>query len=151
MPSWFDVETEVAAIVRQAREKVLRIGFLILKHGAGAGDLRQTLLTLGRAALELGVDDLVTLVRYVLGEPNELEAGILHDVIEDGVRDGWTEEMLTERLGEKFGASVVPLVLELLGEDAVARDALSARRASKPSQSAICRARSITRWKSPLS
>jgi predicted transposase YdaD len=62
---------------------VLRTGFLILKYGSGDADLRTTLLTLGRAALALGFDDLVALVRYVLGEPNEIEAGILREVLKE--------------------------------------------------------------------
>ncbi|MBI1206933.1 MAG: DUF4351 domain-containing protein [Azospirillum sp.] len=77
-----------------SREKVLRIGFLILKHGSGSGDLRETLLTLGRAALELGFDDLVTLVRYVLGEPNELEAGILREVLAE-IMPGQEERVMS--------------------------------------------------------
>ncbi len=66
---------------RLSREQVLRIGFLILKHGAREADLRETLLTLGRAALALGFDDLVALVRYVLAEPNEVEGRVLRDVL----------------------------------------------------------------------
>ena len=55
---------------RLSQNEVLRVGFLILKYGSDGGDLRETLLTLGRAALALGFDDLVALVRYILGEPN---------------------------------------------------------------------------------
>ena len=64
-----------------SRQEMLRVGFLILKHGSRDGDLRQTLRDLGQAALALGFDDLVAFVRYVFGEPNELEAGILRQVL----------------------------------------------------------------------
>jgi hypothetical protein len=66
---------------RLSRQEVLRVGFLILKYGSRDGDLHQLLLDLGRAALDLGMDDLVALVRYVLGEPNEVESGILRQVL----------------------------------------------------------------------
>jgi len=44
-------------------------------------DLRQSLLDVGRAALAVSFDDLVATVRYVLGEPNEIDAGILRQVL----------------------------------------------------------------------
>ena len=64
-------------------EETLRIGLLILKHGSRDGDLRQTLLTLGRVAATLGFDDLVALVRYILVEPGEIEAALLRDVLKE--------------------------------------------------------------------
>ncbi len=67
--------------VALSRNEVLRTGFLILKYGSRDGDLRETLLTLGRAALALGLDDLVALVCYMLAEPNEVEAQVLRDVL----------------------------------------------------------------------
>ena len=41
------------------------------------GDLRETLLVLGRAALSIGFDDLVALVHYILLYSNEVEAAVL--------------------------------------------------------------------------
>ncbi len=67
--------------VALSRNEVLRTGFLILKYGSRDGDLRETLLTLGRAALALGLDDLVALVCYMLAEPNEVEAQVLREVL----------------------------------------------------------------------
>ena len=64
-----------------SRQKALRIGLLILKHGDGNGDLRTKLLTLGRAAAALSVDDLITLVRYIVAEPNEIPPGLLREVL----------------------------------------------------------------------
>jgi hypothetical protein len=65
----------------------LRIGLLILKRGSGDGDLRETLLVLGRAALSIGFDDLVALVHYILLESNEVEAAVLRDVLKEIVPD----------------------------------------------------------------
>jgi hypothetical protein len=59
----------------------LRTGFLILKHGNRPDDLRQTLVVLGRAALALGWDDLVALIRYILREPNDVENALLREVL----------------------------------------------------------------------
>ncbi|MGF7208524.1 putative transposase YdaD [Skermanella aerolata] len=66
-----------------SREETLRIGFLILKHGSRDGDLRETLLKLGRHAFALGYDDLVALVRYILAEPNDVEAAIVQEVLKE--------------------------------------------------------------------
>lgn len=66
-----------------SREETLRIGFLILKHGSRDGDLRETLLKLGRHAVALGYDDLVALVRYILAEPNDVEAAIVQEVLKE--------------------------------------------------------------------
>jgi hypothetical protein len=87
---------------RLSREPVLRVGFLILKYGARDEDLRGTLLTLGRAALALGMDDLVAMVRYVLGEPNEVEAGVLREVLAEIV-PGKEERVMSIAL-EQFKA-----------------------------------------------
>ena len=38
---------------------------------------------LGRAALAIGYDDLVALVRYILAEPNEVEAAVLREVLKE--------------------------------------------------------------------
>jgi hypothetical protein len=43
--------------------------------------LRQELLRVGRAAAALGMDDLDALVRYILAEPNEVDIGLLEDVL----------------------------------------------------------------------
>jgi Domain of unknown function (DUF4351) len=51
------------------------------------GDLRETLLVLGRAALSIGFDDLVALVHYILLESNEVEAAVLRDVLKEIVPD----------------------------------------------------------------
>lgn len=64
-----------------SREKVLRVGLLILKHGSRRGDLYELLVKLGRAALAIGFDDLVALVRYLIAEPNEINAAILRDAL----------------------------------------------------------------------
>lgn len=77
-----------------SRTEVLRVGFLILKYGSRDGDLRETLLTLGRAALSLGFEDLVALVRYVLGEPNTVEAGILRGVLAE-IMPGQEERIMS--------------------------------------------------------
>ena len=66
-----------------SRQETLRVGLLILKRGSRDGDLRQTLLVLGRAALSIGYDDLVALVRYILAEPNEVEAAVLREVLKE--------------------------------------------------------------------
>jgi hypothetical protein len=47
------------------------------------GDLCQTLLVLGRAALAIGYDDLVELVRYILTEPNGVEAAVLREILKE--------------------------------------------------------------------
>jgi Putative transposase, YhgA-like/Domain of unknown function (DUF4351) len=72
---------------RLSREKRLRVGLLILKRGSGDGDLRETLLVLGRAALSIGFDDLVALVHYILLESNEVEAAVLRGVLREIVPD----------------------------------------------------------------
>ena len=66
-----------------SREKVLRVGLLILKHGSRDGDLHHTLVRLGRAALALGPDDLIALVRYIMAEPNAVEAAILRNALRE--------------------------------------------------------------------
>ena len=38
---------------------------------------------LGRAALAIGYDGLVALVRYILAEPNEVEAAVLREVLKE--------------------------------------------------------------------
>jgi predicted transposase/invertase (TIGR01784 family) len=68
---------------RLSHQETLRVGLLILKRGNRDGDLRQTLLVLGRAALAIGYDDLVALVRYILAEPNEVEAAVLREVLKE--------------------------------------------------------------------
>ena len=72
---------------RLSRETRLRIGLLILKRGSGDGDMRETLLVLGRAALSIGFDDLVALVHYILLESNEVEAAVLRGVLREIVPD----------------------------------------------------------------
>ena len=61
----------------------LRVGLLILKHGSRDGDLHHTLVRLGRAALALGPDDLIALVRYIMAEPNAVEAAILRNALRE--------------------------------------------------------------------
>jgi len=87
---------------RLSRNEVLRVGFLILKYGTRDADLRETLLTLGRAALALGFDDLVAAVRYILFEPNEVEAGILREVLRE-IMPG-QEERVMSIAGEQLKA-----------------------------------------------
>jgi len=60
-----------------SKQEALKIGFLILKRGTAGGDLYEDLIELGRAAAALGMDDLVALVRYLLGEPNNIRSEIL--------------------------------------------------------------------------
>lgn len=52
-----------------AHQAMLRIGLLILKRGTTDGDLRRTLADLGRAALALGLDELVVLILVERGGP----------------------------------------------------------------------------------
>ncbi len=73
---------------------VLRVGFLILKYGSRTEDLRATLSTLGRAALALGFDDLLALIRYILWEPTEVEASILREVLAE-IMPGQEEQMMS--------------------------------------------------------
>ena len=87
---------------RLSRNEVLRVGFLILKYGSRDADLQETLLALGRAALALGFDDLVAAVRYILFEPNEVEAGILREVLKE-IMPG-QEERIMSIAGEQLKA-----------------------------------------------
>jgi len=87
---------------RLSRNEVLRVGFLILKYGTRDADLQETLLALGRAALALGFDDLVAAVRYILFEPNEVEAGILREVLKE-IMPG-QEERIMSIAGEQLKA-----------------------------------------------
>ena len=87
---------------RLSQSEVLRVGFLILKYGARDGDLRETLRALGQAALALGFDDLVAAVRYILFEPNEVEAGILREVLRE-IMPG-QEERIMSIAGEQLKA-----------------------------------------------
>ena len=80
----------------------MRVGFLILKYGTRDADLRETLLALGLAALALGFDDLVAAVRYILFEPNEVEAGILREVLKE-IMPG-QEERIMSIAGEQLKA-----------------------------------------------
>ncbi len=113
-----------------SRNEVLRTGFLILKYGSRDGDLRETLLTLGRAALALGLDDLVTLVCYMLAEPNEVEAQVLREMLteivpgqEDRIMsiaaEQWKAEGMTlgkaEGLREGLREGQAKTLLRLLG------------------------------------
>lgn len=100
-----------------SRQEVLRVGFLILKYGSRNGDLRQSLRDLGRAALALGSDELVALVRYVLGEPNEVEAGILRQVLaeivpgqEDRIMSIAAEQWKAEGRAEGKGDALIHLL-----------------------------------------
>ncbi len=100
--------------VRLSQNPVLRTGFLILKHGSREGDLRTTLVTLGRAALALGFDDLVALVHYVLREPNEIEADSLRDALkeimpnqEDRIVSLALEQLKAEWTAEAFSQGAI--------------------------------------------
>ena len=66
-------------------EKALRVGLLILKLGRPARKDRDKLLLLIRSAHDLGDDDLVTLIYYLLGDPDGPHADfvrtILHEVL----------------------------------------------------------------------
>ena len=85
-----------------SRNEVLRVGFLILKYGSRDADLRETLLALGQAALALGFDALVAAVRYILFEPNDVEAGILREVLRE-IMPG-QEERIMSIAGEQLKA-----------------------------------------------
>jgi hypothetical protein len=51
-------------------------------HSPDSG-LRPELLRLGQAAAVLGINDLLALVRYILAEPNEVDAELLEDVLRE--------------------------------------------------------------------
>lgn len=89
---------------RLSHDAGLRVGFLILKHGSGNGDLRATLVTLGRAALALGFDELVALVRYMLAEPGEYETHILKEALMEIV-PGY-EHRVMSRAGRELLAEI---------------------------------------------
>ena len=54
----------------------------------------------------------VILTRYDRSE-DEVVAGILHDVVQDGRLEAWSADLLDERIGAKFGAEVLALALEV--------------------------------------
>ena len=85
-----------------SRDPTLRVDLLVLKRGARRGDLRETLLALGRAAAALGRDDLFAMLRYILGELDESKAGLLRDVLAEIVPGQEERVMLT--LGERWKA-----------------------------------------------
>jgi hypothetical protein len=88
--------------VELSREPALRTGLLILKWGCRDGDLRDTLLILGRAAAAFGYDEVVTMVRYLLGESNSIHRDLLRDVIHEILPD--QEERIMSIAAEEFRA-----------------------------------------------
>ena len=72
---------------RLSAEKVLRVGLLILKHGKPARKDRRKLLLLIRSAYELGVDDLVTLIYYLLGDPDGPHAELVRTILDEVLPD----------------------------------------------------------------
>lgn len=69
-----------------SRERALRVGLLILKHGPLGRATRKRLLKVAREALRLGYDDLATMVYYLLGDlvddpRGELARSILSELV----------------------------------------------------------------------
>ncbi len=106
-----------------SRQALLRIGLLILKRGTSNGDLRRTLVELGRAALALGLDELVALLRYILVEPTELDRAVVRDVLEELMpgREARTvsialEEYMTEARAEAKAETLLRQLRRRFGE-----------------------------------
>ncbi len=68
---------------RLSTEKVLRVGLLILKYGRPARKDRRKLIRLIRVAHALGDDDLVTLVYYLLGDPDGPHQDLIRSTLDD--------------------------------------------------------------------
>lgn len=66
-----------------SQEKVLRVGLLILKHGKPSRKDRRTLMRLIRQAEALGYDDLVTLIYYLLGDPDGPHQDVIRTTLDD--------------------------------------------------------------------
>jgi len=69
-----------------SRERALRVGLLILKHGPLRRATRKRLLKLAREALQLGHEDLATMIYYLLGDlvddpRGELARSILSELV----------------------------------------------------------------------
>lgn len=69
-----------------SRERALRVGLLILKHGPLGRATRKRLLKVAREALRLGYDDLATMIHYLLGDlvddpRGELARSILNELV----------------------------------------------------------------------
>lgn len=72
---------------RLSAEKVLRVGLLILKHGKPARKDRRKLLLLIRSAYALGIDDLVTLIYYLVGDPDGPHADYVRTILDEVLPD----------------------------------------------------------------
>ncbi len=68
---------------RLSTERVLRVGLLILKHARGSKSSRRRLLVLLRAANELGEDDLVATIYYLVGDPDGPQADAVRAILND--------------------------------------------------------------------
>jgi len=66
-----------------SNERGLRVGLLILKHGPLGRADRKKLLRLGREALRLGHDDLVTLIYYLLGDLDGPKSELVRDILKE--------------------------------------------------------------------
>ncbi|MBF0563290.1 MAG: Rpn family recombination-promoting nuclease/putative transposase [Alphaproteobacteria bacterium] len=66
-----------------SRERNLRVGLLILKHGSLRRATRKQLLKLAREAMRLGEDDLVTLIYYLLGDQDGPKSALVRDVLHE--------------------------------------------------------------------
>jgi hypothetical protein len=66
-----------------SQERILRVGLLILKHGPLDQATRKKLLMIAREALNLGYDDLVTLIYYLLGDTDSPKAGVVRAVLNE--------------------------------------------------------------------
>ena len=64
-------------------EKVLRAGLLILKHARNSKNNREQLLVLLRAASDLGEEDLVATIYYLVGDPDGPQAEAVRAIIND--------------------------------------------------------------------
>jgi hypothetical protein len=99
-----------------SRERALRVGLLILKHGRLRRSDRRKLRRLAREALRLGHDDLLTFLYYLVGHLVEDPDG---DLIRDILRDVVPEEeesMVTQTarkwLAEGFNEGLAKGLLE---------------------------------------
>ncbi len=80
---------------RLSAEKVLRVGLLVLKHGIEARQDRERLTMLLRSASALGEDDLVTLVYYLVGDPDGPDADTVRAILDELMPDDGERIMST--------------------------------------------------------
>ena len=66
-----------------SRERILRVGLLILKHGSLRRATRKKLLNIAKQAMVLGDDDLVTLIYYLLGDLDGPKSALIRDILDE--------------------------------------------------------------------